>query len=154
MSLLSNVVSSQFTKSERWLKLYRTIHHMFLKEEFIHKVDYELMVTQMNARITAVEAAANASIATTVTAVNAMMASHIHIVPQAPAGALPSGPAISVPAVVPPPPPSPLVKTVTTAMQAADNLLMGTGPATAPLADGISPDEMRATNTIMTDIGI
>jgi hypothetical protein len=147
MSLLSNIVTSQFTKSERWLKLYRIIHHLFLKEEFIHTVDYNLMVTQMNARITELEV----KLLTELTSRDLRFATHFHIAPQAPVGTLPTlPPTILYKNTLAPTKP---VVPVTTAMQAADAALMATGPAQAPLADGISPDELRANSTIIADIG-
>lgn len=146
MSLLSNIVTSQFTKSERWLKLYRIIHHLFLKEEFIHTADYQVMVTQMNARITTLEAMLNVELAKVATA----LVAHTHAYVNVAAPAI-TGPA--VPSYIPALQPTPIVVPTTAGMQAMDATLMATGPAQAPLADGISPDELRANSTIIADIG-
>ena len=149
MSLPSaNIIKSQVTKSERWLKLYRTIHHLFLKDEFVHVTDYTKMVAEMNARIAAVEAKSTAELAK----VAAGLASHFHLVPQAPSGTLPSAPPAAPPFVATPQPSKPVVIDKT-AMEAYDAALMATGPAQAPLADGIAPDQTLANTTIVADIG-
>lgn len=149
MSLPSvNILASQFTKAERWLKLYRTIHHLFLKDEFVHITDYNQMVSEMNARITAVEASNKAELSK----IQAGLSSHFHMVPQSPSGTLPSQPPAGVPYTAAPQPSKPVVP-VRTAMEMHDAALMSTGPAKAPLADGISPDQLSANSTIISDIG-
>lgn len=144
-----NLITSQVTKSERWTKLYRMIHHLFLKDEFIHIEDYNKMVNEMNARITALETSLQAELKK----IQLGLSTHFHIAPQAPSGAIPTQPPSKPPytsaykatkAVVP----------VTVAMQKTDMSLMATGPATAPLADGTSPDQSLANSTIAADIGI
>jgi hypothetical protein len=148
MSLPSaNIIKSQITKSERWLKLYRTIHHLFLKDEFVHVTDYTKMVAEMNARITAVEAKATTEIA----GLAAGLTTHFHMVPQAITGTLPSAPA--APVFTATPQPSKPVVIDKTAMGAYDAALMSTGPAQAPLADGIAPDQLLANTTVISDIG-
>lgn len=149
MSLLNNIVSSQFTKSERWLKLYRTIHHLFLKDEFIHKKDYEQMLRDMNTRMQSLET----GLMQELTKVQLGLATHFHMVPQAPTGTLPSAPPASPPYTSTFKVTQPIVP-VTIGMDAQDAALMGTGPAKAPLADGIAPDQATANSTIIADIGI
>jgi hypothetical protein len=149
-----SIISSQITKSERWTKLYRTIHHLFLKDEFVHIEDYNKMVKEMNARILQVETNANASISAAVTAIQATVIGHNHIAPQAPAGALPTGPGIIVtPPIVTPPAPAPTVIPVTIAMQRTDAQYMSMGPAKAPLSSGSQPDQLMANTQIVSDIG-
>lgn len=147
MSLPSaNIIASQFTKSERWLKLYRTLHHLFLKDEFVHITDYNQMVQEMNARIQAVEAKSTAELAK----VSAALLTHVH------GYASPGGPSMTAPAAPvfqPTPQPSAPVVPVRTAMEAYDASLMATGPAKAPLADGLAPDQLTANSTIVADIG-
>lgn len=155
MSSLDNIIPSQVTKAERWTKLYRSIHSLFLKDEFVHIDDYKQMVTEMNARIAMVEANANASITAAVAALQAAIIGHFHVAPQAPAGALPTGlGTITVPPVVTPPVPTKQVTPVTIAMEARNAQLLGLGPATAPLAGGVAQDELLANTTIKTDIGV
>lgn len=150
-----NIIASQFTKSERWTKLYRMIHHLFLKDEFVHIEDYNKMVADMNARILTVETNANASIQAAVAQITATVLGHIHVVPQAPAGTLPSGPGvITTPPMVTPPAPAPAVVPVTIAMERTDAMYMATGPATAPLSGGFAQDQLTANMTIVSDIGI
>jgi hypothetical protein len=149
-----NIVASQITKSERWTKLYRTIHHLFLKDEFVHIEDYNKMVQEMNARILQVETNANASIATAVAQITATVVGHTHPSPPAPVNPVVTGPGvIIVPPVVTPPPPAPAVVPVTIAMQRTDAQYISMGPALAPLSSGISPDQLTANTTILSDIG-
>lgn len=151
MLLLNEVTSSQITKAERWVKLYRTIHHLFLREEFIHKNDYAQMMTEMNARITAIEALMTSELSK----VAAALVSHTHPVvtnggPTTQAGIAGPSPAVFTPAPQPTKPPVP----ATIHMEAADAFLVGLGPAQAPLSDGMSADKLRANTTILTDIGV
>lgn len=151
MSSLDNIIPSQVTKAERWTKLYRSIHSLFLKDEFIHIKDYNQMVTEMNARITELETKLTAELAKLATGLSA----HFHMAPQAPTGTLPTTPPIAplpvyAPAYVPTKPVTP----VTIGMEARNAQLLGLGPATAPLAGGISQDELLANTTIKADIGV
>ncbi len=144
-----SIISSQITKAERWVKLYRTIHHLFLQFEFVHIEDYNLMVQQMNARILAVETNANASIAAAVTAIKTAIVGHTHAT-----GVGPSGPGIiPVSPLLVPPAPAPPVVPVLTAMLRTDSQLMSLGPASAPLASGVEPDQLMANTQIIGDIG-
>lgn len=145
-----DIISSQITKSERWTKLYRTIHHLFLKDEFVHIEDYNKMVQEMNARILQVETNANASISAAVTAIQTAIVGHTHGT-----GVGPSGPGIiPAPPLVTPPAPAPSVVPVTIAMQRTDAKYMSIGPAKAPLSSGIQPDQLMANSQIISDIGI
>lgn len=148
MALPSNFSTSQITKSERWLKLYRTIHHLFLKDEFIHIADYNKMVTEMNTRITELEA----KLTKELTAIALGLSLHVH---SSTAPGQPTSPPIApVPAYAPGFAPTKPVIPVTTAMQTTDSTLMAIGPAVAPLSEGISAQEIAANTAIITDIGI
>lgn len=152
---LPNLLASNITISERWMKLYRTIHTLFLKYEFIHIEDYTQMVNEMNARITTVEANANSSIAAAVTALQAAIVGHNHIAPQAPSGAIPTGPGIiTAPPIVTPPPPATLVVPVRVGMERADATLQAQGPALAPLSPVYSAAQALANTKIKLDIGV
>jgi hypothetical protein len=146
----ASIITSQITKDQRWDKLYRIIHHLFLRKEFVHIDDYNLMIQQLNARITAVEAAANASIASLTAFTNANIIAHTHTITAPGSQSAPGLPIL--PIVLPPPPPTPIPMPVTTAMIAKDNLLMAAGPALAPLSGGVSPDQLRADLDINADI--
>lgn len=151
MALPSNFSTSQITKSERWLKLYRTIHHLFLKDEFIHVADYNQMVTEMNTRITELET----KLTVELTKLALGLSTHIHMAPQAPAGTLPTTPPTApLPVYSPGLSPTKPVVPVTTGMQTADSALMATGPAVAPLSEGMSAQEISANTTIISDIGV
>jgi hypothetical protein len=145
----ANILASQVTKSERWTKLYRMIHHLFLKSEFIHIEDYNQMVKEMNTRIATIESKMNTELAK----IQAGLASHIHMVPQAIAGTLPSLPPSAPPYTATPQPTNPVVP-VTIAMERTDAMYMSMGPALAPLASGVAPDQLTANQTIISDIGI
>jgi len=146
-----NIVTNQVSTKERWLKLYRKIHNMFLKDEFIHIVDYNKMVTEMNARFAELETKLTAEL----TKVQVGLATHIHNAPQAPAGTLPT-----TPPILPLPPyqmayaPTKPIVPVTTAMQQTDLALQATGPGVAPLGDGLSVTAELASTTAISDIGV
>lgn len=147
---LANIVTSQITKDQRWDKLYRIIHHLFLRKEFVHIKDYNLMIEQLNTRISMVEANANASIAALTLSTNLAIIGHTHTI-TAPGN--PSGPGLPiVPATVTPPPPSIIPTPTTAAMVLEDAKLMAFGPALAPLSGGIHPDQLRADSSISSDI--
>ena len=150
----ANFVTSKIAPQERWLKLYRKIHNLYLKDEFIHKQDYLLTLNQLNARITAVETAMNAGFVALKASTETAILTHIHTVPQAPAGALPSGPGTplaSLPAAVPSA--APVVQHMTTFMDQTDLALQATGPAQAPLGDGASVTALQATRTAVSQVG-
>lgn len=148
MGLNSNFVTSKIAPQERWLKLYRKIHNLFLKQEFIHTADYNQMVSEMNARITQLEAGLQAEL----TKINVGLATHIHIAPQAPTGSLPTSPPPVTPYIAAYAPTKPVVP-VTTAMAAADSALQAMGPAFAPIGDGLGIEATTATTTSQSEVG-
>jgi len=176
-----NIVTNKFSVKERWLKLYRKIHNLFLKDEFVHVVDYKTMLEQLNLRMSLIEAnmvagdaavtaattaaigTLSAGIAAQTAALEAGSATHIHNAPQAPAGILPTTPAVppplplppSVPPTLPAPPAptTPKVPYTGVALKAADITLQATGPAVAPLGDGVAAETQAASLQISADIG-
>ena len=70
-----NLASSR-SKAERWRKLYRKLHNLFIKSELAHTKDVELAIRQLDARITQVEANLNAAVA----AVNTSLTSAINVI--------------------------------------------------------------------------
>jgi hypothetical protein len=143
-----NMLSSQITKSERWSKLYRIIHHLFLRNEIVHVEDYKTMLSELNKRIDQLNKKLDLNIAN----VKTLFDSHIHMAPQAPSGTLPTQKPL-VPITVDKTPVAPVVY-VDTALRAQDARQMATGPATAPLAEGVAPDQALANSTIVADIGV
>lgn len=143
-----NILASQVTKSERWTKLYRIIHHLFLKNEIVHVDDYKTMLGELNKRIDQL----NKKLDSNLTNMKAQFDSHTHVAPQAPSGAIPTQPPV-VPLTVDQTPIAP-VTYVDAALKAQDARQMATGPATAPLADGVSPEQTLANSTVVSDIGI
>lgn len=143
------IISSRFATQERWLKLYRKIHNLFMKDEFIHVVDYNQMVTEMNARITLLETALQVELAK----IQVGLAAHIHNAPQAPGGILPTTPPAAPPYTTGYSPTKPVVP-VTVAMKAFDAALQATGPAMAPIPATISADDAQAAIQARTDIGV
>ena len=139
-----NVVQGRASIAERWIKLYRKIHNLFLKDEFIHKADYLLTLKQLNARISALEAATGA-------AINAAIVGHTHQAPQAPAGTLPTTPGIANGSFGPPT--SPAVEHLTTQMEATDATLQALGPPFSPIPTGVSPEVQAAGAQQAADIG-
>lgn len=146
MALPSNYSKSQITKDQRWDKLYRTIHHLFLKDEFIHIADYNQMVTEMNTRITELET----KLTKELTAIASGLSLHVH---SSTAPGQPTSPPIA-PAYAPGFVPTKPVVPVTTAMDAADAKYLAFGPAVAPLSEGISAQEIAANTSIILDIGV
>lgn len=154
--MLRNLVASEITKSERWLKLYRVIHNLFLKDEFIHIQDYKKMIFDMNLRITQVEANASAALSAAVSGLSGMVTAHTHMVATAGGPTNQAGSTtatIATPPVLSPAPKVPEVQIVDIGMKQMDAMLMATGPAMAPLADGFSSDQISANRVILTDIG-
>lgn len=155
--MLPNVLASDITKSQRWDKLYRIIHHLFLRNEFVHIEDYKKMVLDMNTRIATVEANAQAALSSAITAIVAMNAAHTHPVVTAGGPTNQAGSTtgvIQTPPQLPATPKAPEVVISDAGMVRADAALMAAGPALAPLAGGFSSDQVAANRTIIADVGI
>lgn len=155
VSLSPNLVNNQLSIAQRWLKLYRTIFNAFLKIDFVHIRDFKLFESQMNARIATLEANLAAAVATTNINISTSILGHTHLAPQAPAGALPTGPGLPVAPLTPVPvPTTPAVNIKDTFAQQQDAIQQATGPALAPLGDGLSPEAQTANITVLSDIGV
>ena len=161
LDIALNLASSK-SKSERWIKLYRKIHNLFIREELAHTKDVDLAVKQLDARITQVEANLNAAIAavnTSLTSAINVIQAHTHSVttvggPTAQAGNAAISPA-TIPA--PQPPKASAVKPVqyeTKFMEAADMKLFLQGPASAPFMPRSTLEDTKASITAISDIGI
>jgi hypothetical protein len=84
-----DLVTSQVAPQERWLKLYRKIHDLYLKDDFANLRDFETAIKEINARISELEA----KMIIELNKIQAAIATHVHTVPQTPAGATVSAPA-------------------------------------------------------------
>ena len=144
-----NIVTSKLSVSERWLKLYRKIHNLFIKNELVHILDYQNTIGQLNARIAALESHYNAELK----AIKLMHNTHVHLYSPGPSAPVPSAPP-TVQAIDTPPLVTPVTTTPTAAMAQYDAVLQGTGPATAPLGDGLSIEAQKATIQARSDVGI
>jgi len=149
VSLSPNIAGSKITIAQRWQKLYRTIYHTFLKSDFTHKDDYAQDLAQLNARVTELET----KITTELTKIQIGLSTHIHTAPQAPAGALPTTPPPAPPYTSGFSPTKPVIHK-DTFLEQKDALLQATGPALAPLGDGISPEAQIASLQSKQDIGL
>ena len=149
-----NVIQGRASIAERWIKLYRKIHNLFLKDEMVHKEDYLLTLKQLNARISTVEANMAASVSSLSASINAAIAGHTHQAPQAPSGTLPTSPGIPNGSFgAPAPATTPAVEHLTTIMDATDQALQALGPPFSPIPTGVSPEVQAAGAQQAADIG-
>lgn len=51
----ANMAGTNVTVAERWLKMYRKIHNLFLRHDFTNRNDFEFTLEQINLRITQLE---------------------------------------------------------------------------------------------------
>ena len=146
MSLSANIISSKIAVSERWFKLYRRIHNLFLAKEFVHVDDYKTMFKGLNERIDKL----NQKLDSNLNTISTTFASHIHNAPQAPGGVIPTAP----PAAPMTPDLSPVLPVIYTnvKMMAEDNMWRGLGPAMAPLGSGTSLEATSASLTASQQI--
>ncbi len=133
----ANMVGSKITVAERWLKLYRKIHFLFLRNDFTNRKDFEFTINQINLRMDTMEANILSMLSqqqAQITALTLHGGTHFHIAPQAPAGTLPTTPAI-VPPIVGPAAflKSPPALTTTTFVEQRDAILQATGEPVVPL---------------------
>jgi len=147
---LSNI-QSRSSINERWLKMYRKIHNLFLRNDYVHVDDYKLMLSQLNTRISELESKLNANITTTNANINKAVLGHTHIC-SAPTSS--SGPGVSTaPASPPPASATKPVEYSQTNLEARDRSLQATGPGVAPLMNGTSAEEAAASAQSVQDIG-
>ena len=152
---LENLPGSVLTIQERWIKLYRTIFHRWLREDFVNRTDYLKTIDLLNKRIDMLETTVNQNIQTTNASIQSAIVGHTHMVPQAPAGTLPSmNGIIASPIVAPPPSKGTPVQHLDTALIKRDLELVSIGPAMAPLGDGISSEAAQGTAQAVSDIGL
>ena len=135
MSNLVEVGTSQLAPKERYLKLYREIHNLYLKQDFTNLQDFNQAMTELNARFTELEA----KIISELTVLQAGLATHTH--PVTTAGGPTNQAGIAAPPVAPPYSSAfAVTKAVvaqTTFAEQNNSILQATGPAISPLGTGI-----------------
>lgn len=138
----ANAAGSKVTIAERWIKLYRKIHNLFLKKDFTNRQDFEFTVKQLNLRIDSLEQQLN----TAINALNTKFSvfethynAHTHVSPPAPVNPVVTAP--TVPSLVPAPPAtSPVTqqaRTTTQFVEQRDTILQSTGEAVVPVDTSI-----------------
>lgn len=151
MSLSPNIATNKLSIAQRWQKLYRTIYNAFLKRDFVHIKDFKLFEQQLNTRLATMEANTTAQILATNVNIELRTLAHTHTstVPGNPTGpGLPAGPLPKVPA-----PTTPALAIKDGFAQQQDALQQATGPAVAPLGDGMTSEAQLASTTITQDVG-
>jgi hypothetical protein len=155
LTLLADIASNEIATATRWQKLYRTIFNSFLKVDFVHIKDFKKFETDLNTRLTQIEANFNKEVVVLKADVTSSILGHLHINPQAPAGSLPSGPGIPTKPPTPSvPSATPLLAVVDTFAQAQDAKQQALGPSAAPLGQGTSPEVIAARIDVKSDIGL
>lgn len=159
-ALLKQIADSKKTVLERFKKLYRTLYFQFLQFDFMHKKDLLKAIADLNARIDATEKAMNAGFKAIDASVTASVTGHTHPSPQAPGGTLVTGPGIASAPSVPTPPvdTSALGQNINTMAKAESqnksraSELLSQGPATAPLSEVFSPEQLAANTVGQTNV--
>lgn len=148
VALDPRVTSSSQAPAQRWRKLYRKIHDLFLQDEFVHIDDYKLMVRQMNDRISIIETKINTELQKIAQGVSA----HTHPSPPAPVN-----PVVTAPPAVPPYTPgfepTKEVQLTDKAMKAENRKLQAEGPALSPLGGGQSKESLLASREAASNVG-
>lgn len=78
---VQNIAGSQVTVAERWLKMYRTIHHLFLQTDFTNRDDFDFTLDQINLRMDAMEDSIDAmatQLATALEVITIWGMAHVH----------------------------------------------------------------------------
>lgn len=144
------IASLRTATQERWLKLYRKIHNMFIKDELVHIDDFKTEINNIHKRIDQLNAKLDSNLANIAASHN----SHTHQWTGGNAGGPVGG--ITAPTPAPfNPDPTAIVRTpfVDKNMQAYDRALQSTGPAMAPISTTASTDDAKAAIQARSDIG-
>ena len=129
--MLPNDFAVSQNARERFSKLYRKLHHLFIVEELTHIDDFKREIDQLHKRIDQLNAKVDANNQKMAQA----MASHIHMVPQAITGKLPSEPTLTL--LVPDSSPVVRIPYSNVEMTTENFKQLAKGPALAPLAAGL-----------------
>jgi len=138
---LSNVATSKTSVATRWRKTYRRLHNLFIADELVHIKDFQREIDAIHKRIDDL----NLKLDNNLTNLAAMVNTHFHVAPQAPAGSIPT-----LPTATPfTPDPSPIIRIPfkDVEMQAADLQWRLEGPSAAPISTGASVEEQTANAT-------
>jgi len=129
----ANIVGSEITVAERWLKLYRKIHDLFLKDDFTNRNDHEAAVKQINLRIDTLETGINATLSQINLALNLIQIhgiAHLHLGNLGAPTGPPLPPLVIAPASFVPTPPAITTKTFATTR---NTVLQATGEPVVPI---------------------
>ena len=128
---VSNLATSKIAPVERFLKLYRKLHDLFLQSDFTNRKDHETAVKQINIRIDTLERNINSTLSQiTASLSNILIHANTHIHPGL--GLSPGVPPLVItPSVILVPSP-PAITTKSFAL-ARNNLLQATGEPVVPI---------------------
>ena len=143
------IVSSKLAVQERWLKLYRRIHNLFIKDELVHIDDFKTEIDNIHKRIDQLNAKLDSNLSNIAATHNA----HTHQWAGGNAGGPVGG--VTTPSPTPfTPDPTAIVRVpfVDKNMKAYERALQSTGPAMAPIAAVASTDDARAAAQARSDI--
>jgi hypothetical protein len=144
------IISSRSATQERWYKLYRKIHNIFIKDELVHIDDFKTEISNIHKRIDQLNAKLDSNLANVAASHN----SHTHQWAGGNAGGPVGGVTVPTPVAFTPDA-SPIVKTpfVDKNMQAYERALQSTGPGMAPIVATASTDDAAAAAQARSDIG-
>lgn len=133
---LVNVATSKIAPKERYLKMYREIHNLYLRTDFTNLQDFNQAMTELNARFTELETKITTELAT----LQIGLATHTH--PVTTVGGPTNQAGIAAPPTAPPyrsafSVTKPVIAKTTFAEQ-NNTILQATGPAISPLGNGIA----------------
>ena len=128
----ADIGTSKIAPKQRHIQLYKDLHNMFLRTDFVNLQDFNVFVQEMNARFTELET----KITKELTTLQAGLASHTHIAPQAPAGAIPTAPPTTPPYTSAFAATKPVTGKLAN-VNSRDSALQALGPAVAPLGSSI-----------------
>jgi hypothetical protein len=137
------IVGSKTATQERWFKLYRKIHNIFIKDELVHVDDFKAEIKNLHKRIDQL----NQKLDTNMTNLAAILNSHIHTAPLGPTSPPTSG------VFSPDSMPIPTVPFTDPNMQAYEKALQSLGPGMAPISTTASTDDAAAALQARSDIG-
>lgn len=153
LTLSPDIVSNEIATATRFQKIYRTLFHIFLRNDFPHVIDYKTDLAALNARMALMELNFNKEIQTLKLDITTSILTHSH--PGVLPGPSATGPGIPTKPVTPQiPSATPAVIHVEAAINAEDALLQATGPSAAPLGQGISVEAQKARIDVKSDIGL
>lgn len=147
LPLSSNEVSSQQAVGERWQKLYRRIHNLYIFQELVHIKDFLREIKHIHKRIDDLNIKVDSNVETLTQAHN----NHMHIVNTAGSPTAQTGTASPTPAKsFADKSPIAFTPFEDTEMQAEDRFWFNQGLAKVPFADSTGVDGTKASAGIAT----